>query len=182
MIRRMSFMSISMRYGECRPTSRFRFQAALTDNPVSAAAHLRGRFSARDLTVPDRPSGRLKLNLGCSSPLVETVVPFPEVILRPGDVPISRKAARLPSTGKRTRQDEGKALAAEPPAEPHRFPLAGNRKGWVRAPCVLPSPAPIGLAVPDDPDVGSSLVHRLPGAAPLVPSGDVVILPFPRRL
>jgi len=108
----------------------------LPDNPVGAAAHVHGRFSARDLTVPDRPSGRLKLNLGCGSPLVETVVPFPKVILRPGDVPVSHEAARLPGTGKRTRQDAGKAPASEPPAERDRLPFAGGRKGCIRAPGV----------------------------------------------
>ena len=137
----------------------------LPEYPVSAAPHLRGRFSARDLSVPDRPSGRLPLNLGCGFPLVGAVVPFPEVILRPGGLPVSREATRLPCARKRARQDEGEAPAAEPPAERHRLPLTGGREGCVRAPGVLPPSAPIGLAVPDDPDFGSSLVHRPPGAA-----------------
>jgi len=133
----------------------------LPNNPVGAVAHLHGRFSARNLTIPDRPSGRLALNLGCGSPLVDAVVPFPEVILRPGDVPVSNEAARLPGPGKRTRQDEGKAPAAEPPAEHHRLPLADGREGCIRVPGVPSPSAPIGLAVPDDPDVGSSLIQRI---------------------
>src|SRR5512140_596902 len=136
----------------------------LPDYPVGAATHLRGRFPARDLAVPDRPSGRLELNLGRGSTLVVAVVPFPEVILHPGDIPVPGQAARLPGPGKRTRQDEGEAPAAEPPTERHRLPLAGDREGGIRAPGVPPPPAPIGLAVPDDPYVGSSLVHRLPGS------------------
>ena len=160
----------------------------LPDNPVGAAAHIHGRFSARNLTIPDRPSGRLKLNLGCGSPLVDAVVPFPKVILRPGDVPVSHEAARLPGPGKRTRQDEGKAPAAEPPAEHHRLPLTGGREGCIGAPGVPSPSAPIGLPVPDDPDVGSSLIQRIPllrmegfygagHARYFIFEGNVIVLP-----
>lgn len=114
--------------------------------------------------------------------------PPPWPFLRPGDIPVSHEAARLPSPGKRTRQDEGKASAAEPPAEHHRLPLAGGREGCIRAPGVPSPSAPIGLPMPDDPDVGSSLIQRIPllrmeefygagHARYFIFEGNVIVLP-----
>ena len=96
---------------------------------------------------------------GSRASLVDAVVPLAEVVRDLREALVARQPTGLAGTAERTGEHERERAARQ--IAPEGLGLAPARRGerHVGAPRVLPAQRPLGLAVPDQPDLGRSVMR-----------------------
>lgn len=121
------------------------------DDAVSTNPHLRCGLAARCAVPPEQPAGAIPTNVSRRASLVVAVVPLAQVVGQLGGK--TRELRRTPCALQRGRQDERKRMRSKNRSQASRALLASRGQRQICPARVLSGHAPLGLAVPDQPDL-----------------------------
>ncbi len=136
--------------------SKQRYVASRLYGTINYEARTRGylinRLASRDTHFPQRPVWPLLADVRRSFAFVCTIVPFLKAGLNLGNVAVTRKPARLSRALQRAGQNKRKPASLEMSANQGRPPLPPDSQRYIGPAGVSTCPAPLGFAVPNQPE------------------------------
>ena len=130
------------------------------DHALGPRSRLGDRLAAGAAVAPQVPVRSRATDLGRRAALVLAVVDLHQVLVELQRVAEPGQLRRAPRALQRAREHQGERAAAQPLAERRRLLLAMRGQRDVGASGVAPAKAPLGLAVPRQPQLVQDVIAR----------------------